>query len=520
MKDEVWINGERADVSDGTLIAITKQIDDIMKPGSFQSHYTNKFIIPATPHNNRLLGYSALFNNDGVMAYSNIDFVIKKDGIELIRNGKALIDEAGENYKISVVSGNADFFEDIKDLKLGDLDLSDYDHDWTRANIVASVGNDYTDGYIWPVIDWIHTRIWGSTLYGFKWDGGVASWVINCKTMFPAMFVRTLISEIATQAGWNLTLASVMEADFFSKTMIPFCNKPGTYDDEPVHTATLGWGHEFVMADHAPDITQAEFLKGIANMFGLVFVVDEKTHTLVFYALDEILLNYSNAYDWSDKIDDTYKPVFKYTLPGLAQTNVVEFIFPDDLLWRDKDDYNMLFTSIHTGMPDRATMISLPFSMSIQAWDDLAPAPYVPAVPAIYDVINLDTTPTINWGTNSGPRILELLESSSVTVRFHEGNLGAAYTDVASDVPWSYFYNSYYDDLGGTDMVDNYHKLMTKVLNRPMIITQRFILGYADIHNFNHMYPVYIKKYAAYFYVNKIKNYTGRGSTEVELIKI
>jgi len=51
-------------------------------------------------------------------------------------------------------------------------------------------------------------------------------------------------------------------------------------------------------------------------------------------------------------------------------------------------------------------------------------------------------------------------------------------------------------------------------------ITAYFNLNEEDIANFKQVIPVFIRKYGAFFYVNKIKNYISGKTTQVELIRL
>ena len=55
-------------------------------------------------------------------------------------------------YKCTVSSKSADFYSEIKDKKLTDLDFSRYDHDYTHSNIESSWGHTSSDVYVYPLL--------------------------------------------------------------------------------------------------------------------------------------------------------------------------------------------------------------------------------------------------------------------------------------------------------------------------------------------------------------------------------
>jgi len=108
-------------------------------------------------------------------------------------------------YHLTAFGGTGEFFEEVGEKRLGDLDISAYNHSFTRANVVASWSNDYTDGYVYPMID-----------YGHKYQRNWWSW-----TEFrPAVFVKAVWDQIFTEAGWSYE-STFLSTDNFEKLIIP-----------------------------------------------------------------------------------------------------------------------------------------------------------------------------------------------------------------------------------------------------------------------------------------------------------
>jgi|DEB0MinimDraft_6_1074348.scaffolds.fasta_scaffold00167_22 hypothetical protein len=108
-------------------------------------------------------------------------------------------------YHLTAFGGAGEFFEEVGEKRLGDLDISAYNHSFTRANVVASWSNDYTDGYVYPMID-----------YGHKYQRNWWSW-----TEFrPAVFVKAVWDQIFTEAGWSYE-STFLSTDNFEKLIIP-----------------------------------------------------------------------------------------------------------------------------------------------------------------------------------------------------------------------------------------------------------------------------------------------------------
>ena len=95
---------------------------------------------------------------------------------------------------------------------MSDIDLSDYNHEWTSFNITQSFTN--TEGYIYPVID-----------YGYyidaNIDDGTGQTVVDDITMYPAMFVSSLVNQIFTDIGWNVS-GSLLSEERYQRMIQPF----------------------------------------------------------------------------------------------------------------------------------------------------------------------------------------------------------------------------------------------------------------------------------------------------------
>jgi hypothetical protein len=97
-----------------------------------------------------------------------------------------------------------------------------------------------------------------------------------------------------------------------------------------------------------------------------------------------------------------------------------------------------------------------------------------------------------------------------------------AATPFTTDTPLAYFINEGKAVNLGFDnnIIENQYTAMIASLHRAKKITQMFKLTENDIAELDHLVPVYVAKLGGYFYVNKVANYTGKGLTKVELIRL
>jgi hypothetical protein len=111
-------------------------------------------------------------------------------------------------YNCIVYGETSDLFFSISNDKLTDLDLSEFDHDWSGNNIQDSWTATKGIGYVYPMID-----------YGTNQDIMKARWdVID---FYPAIYVKQYIDKIFASAGYTYTSA-FFNSDFFKSLIIPF----------------------------------------------------------------------------------------------------------------------------------------------------------------------------------------------------------------------------------------------------------------------------------------------------------
>lgn len=216
----IFVNNENIDLLEDVSIPITYSIADIRNPEQRQGTFTKTIAIPGTKTNNKLFSHifkvSKLSQSTDFNPALKADCLILEDSIEILRGSLRLIDisyqENGEIIWNCVVFGQtSDLFFSINNDKLTDLDLSAYDHNWTKANVVNSWGATKGIGYVYPMID-----------YGTNTDITLTRWAI--KDFFPAIYVKQYLDSIFERAGYTYT-SSFFNSAFFKTLIIPF-NKP------------------------------------------------------------------------------------------------------------------------------------------------------------------------------------------------------------------------------------------------------------------------------------------------------
>lgn len=270
-------------------------------------------------------------------------------------------------------------------------------------------------------------------------------------------------------------------------------------------------GEPIDISRHLPNMTKGEFLQSFAQMFGILFYTDPVTNTIYLRQFKEILDAIPVSKDWSDKLHwEKNKHKTEYRIGSYAQVNNCKykedendeditlekgngsFSIDDETLEEEKDAFVLSFAA--TRMERTLEDLNVPLIRRIE--DGEFTRKVVPRV-LIDDVQNITGNDIIYYQ-------------------------GATTANVNTNVPLCYFqqawktFNLGFDD---TLLQDNYSELID-ILSKSKKLTLLFNLSASDISSLDHFIPVYLSQFGAYFYINKIINWTGRGMTKVELIRI
>lgn len=197
-------------------IALQYSIADVKDITKRNSAYSKTLTVPGTKNNNYWFGNIFDINTD----YSSFN-VNKKTDAKLIVNGEIILDGFLQIRKIRKLvepdfNGNLIYYEivlfnNVVDLmtKLGekylsDLDLSEYNHEYTKENIFNSWENDWMDGYVYPMF-------------------GLNNNPVDYKTdmWHPAVFYKTILNRILYEAGYGWT-GSFFNDEQFNRELIAY----------------------------------------------------------------------------------------------------------------------------------------------------------------------------------------------------------------------------------------------------------------------------------------------------------
>ena len=229
------------DLYDSVPMPINKSIVDIREPDKRQSDYSKSLVIPGTANNHAI--FSAIFNfdrstiNDTELNFNpdfnpnlKADAILYRKGIPQLTGYIQLVsiknvDKAIE-YECVIIGKFANLFQDLGELNLSQLDLSEYDHVWNKTNMenswdtsIIKNGTTYVNfnasgqpngaGYVYPLIDRGNSN--GNTENDY-----------NFGTMYPAVYVKQVVDSIFAGAGYRYE-SNFFNSQRFKNLIVPYC---------------------------------------------------------------------------------------------------------------------------------------------------------------------------------------------------------------------------------------------------------------------------------------------------------
>jgi len=147
--------GVKLDLYDNVSIPITYTILDVREPEKRKTSWSKTVTIPGTKNNNRIFSHIYQLSQDGWVTIGNTsvyegfnpnlrkECIILNDGIQVFK-GNLQLKKINRNnngdieYEIAITGELTSIFYDIGAAKLSDLDFTEYDHEWTKDNIISS----------------------------------------------------------------------------------------------------------------------------------------------------------------------------------------------------------------------------------------------------------------------------------------------------------------------------------------------------------------------------------------------
>jgi len=235
MATELWIDGKLCDLTSKEVIAMSYGVNRLTDIESRQGYFSNTFNLPKTANNLDVFGVPTELNSTSTTRWERLECSIITDGVYQVF-GFAQLQSVKDEISVVVKGGNADWIDDLRDKELTDIVLDEFDHLPTVTNVNNNRFNDYTDGYVYPDIDYGRLSLQTGT--------------ISHLLLRPAIFIKTLIDKIFPASDWTLT-NDIDTEDLYREMVMPFAN------NEILHTEDWVESRKFKV--HSPSQVVAGF---------------------------------------------------------------------------------------------------------------------------------------------------------------------------------------------------------------------------------------------------------------------
>jgi hypothetical protein len=228
----IFIEDNELDISQSLTNQITYAIDDLRNLDSKSTSFTKTIIIPGTANNNKIFGNIFEFNNANFYdeSYANVlsNFNamvnayarIEVNGLQIMKGHLRLLeiirDGNGVEYECAIIGELGSFINTLGNLRLEDLDFSDYNHNYTSDNITqswevsgtrgANNSTGYGSGYFYPLID-----------YGANSTNKID---FKLNTFRPSFFVKQYIDKMFEYTDYTYD-STFFNTSFFKSLLIP-----------------------------------------------------------------------------------------------------------------------------------------------------------------------------------------------------------------------------------------------------------------------------------------------------------
>ena len=221
------------DIAESVKVPVTYSAADIRDLTKRTGTFSKTIILPGTKNNNTLL--SLLFDCNIVTGTFNINklqhCILLQNNIPILRNAyvqlvavrksqNGLNEDESVTYEVVVKDNIGDFFTQLGQKELTDLDFTVYDHVLSAAQISSTFNHTVADGYKY-LMPWTDVPSAGAptyTLNDFK----------------PAIYAKTYWDGIHASAGFSYDWSTLSNNQVqFDKLLIPFNG-----DDRGATTAT------------------------------------------------------------------------------------------------------------------------------------------------------------------------------------------------------------------------------------------------------------------------------------------
>ena len=206
--NELIINNRRVDLGENTNIGLTFSANNIGELQNRQGNFSNTFKLPTSKNNKEIFEWSHLQTSSSLMPYQTLKATYIQNGIEIVSDGVAEINNVDNNYYyVNVYSGNLDLMASIGELTVGQLYENDVVWNWTLNSNTRI--RDKSDYYIYPLIGWRKDVTFFTTS------------TIDVRQMLPCAVMQELFKRLSSKIGYSFTGNYLNSSDHLNMVLTP-----------------------------------------------------------------------------------------------------------------------------------------------------------------------------------------------------------------------------------------------------------------------------------------------------------
>lgn len=211
-------------------ITYKKQVNDLADIRANNASFTSSFKIPKTHESIEIFENLGYVGDTSTIPYSKVLATLKYNGINIITDGWLIVNDVNkDHYNVAIIDGIIDFYKEISDKKLSDLNLSELNH----LKNVYNVGNSFFMNlpYCYILNHYTEPRVWQD-------DDGVFT---NIDYLVPSAKIKYLWDKIFSTLGWTYS-GSVFDSELFNNAYITYPKS----NSEPLLTPIVKYTKEYL----------------------------------------------------------------------------------------------------------------------------------------------------------------------------------------------------------------------------------------------------------------------------------
>jgi len=483
---ELWINGQRVELSTDTAIGLDVAPYDIKSLPQSAITKTNTFKIPRTAANEKALEFAAVVGSRSTLLNDKLPAQIVSGYV--IASGQVLVSSADDTHYYLT------FFEDGKQLADGlklltinavvDSHINGITHTWASYGSAITALKGETNGIIYP--HQADYRNFNEVYISEELSPGL----FQQKSML-YISVVTVLTKALTQLGYSLS------NQITTKLFLPLFNVTlQVVYTGIIRTFSIKFSKGETTSSTFSGVSALDLLKMYVQKFNARILINEKTKTVSIY-------NFSSLYQTEDKTlsDKLVKFTRTFAPAGFAQTNIVTFEPDSDV---DMGEFNMSFNVNNNNLEASKDFFKI---------DSLAPK-YI-----FYNQLNISD---FSIAPFASPKKIPLMfidsvnVSASISVKMATDNPDPETGDTTLTT------NTTLPTLKWFDASAFYTDMEAPIFDRYEEYDAELLLNVVDFKNITPFKRFFFERLGGYFIINKISGYNpdNVGTTKCQLIRI